>query len=403
MENKKKILLINVTCGQGSTGRIVTGIYDELSRRGHTCMAAYGRGTAPEGYRAYRIGSELDVRIHGVLSRITDRHGFYSTRATKQFIEKIKEFGPDIVHMHNIHGYFLNVKLLFEFLKDSGIQVIWTLHDCWSFTGHCTHFEYTGCEKWQSGCCNCQQLKEYPKSILMDSSVKNHKQKRELFTSIDNLFLVTPSVWLKEKVQQSYMGKYPITTVPTGINLQVFRPTKSSLRDKYNLGDKFVVLGVANPWRERKGLLEFIKLSKLLDDRYKIVMLGLKPGQMKKLPKNIIALGRTDSIEEMAQWYSTSDAYVNLTFEDTFPTTNIEALACGTPVVTYKVGGSPESLDETCGVAVSKGNIEDVVAALDSIRNGKDLSSECVSRAALYSSESRFSQYFEEVYAQFLQ
>lgn len=400
----KKILLINVTCGQGSTGRIVTGIYDELTKRGHTCMAAYGRGSAPSGYNAYRIGSELDVRIHGVLSRVTDRHGFYSTAATKRFIEKIKEFGPDIVHMHNIHGYYLNVKLLFEFLAASKIQVIWTLHDCWSFTGHCTHFEYLGCDKWKSheGCSKCPQLKEYPKSILMDGSVKNHAIKRRLFTAIDNMLLVTPSEWLKGKVEESYMGKYPVTVVPTGINLNVFKPTASKLRERYGLSDRFVILGAANPWRERKGLYEFIKLSKELDDKYRIVMLGLKPEQKKLLPKEIIALGRTDSIEEMAQWYSAADAYVNLTFEDTFPTTNIEALACGTPVVTYRVGGSPESLTDECGFGVEKGSIEEVIDALNTIKNGKDMSPSCIDRAALYSSENRFSQYFEEVYAQIL-
>jgi len=398
--NAKKILLINTICGTGSTGRIVTGIYDELTSRGFVCMVAYGRWEAPAGYNAYRIGTDLDVNIHGVLSRITDRHGFYSKAVTYALINKIKEFGPDIIHLHNMHGYYLNIEILFKFLRNSGIKIIWTLHDCWSFTGHCAHFEFIGCRKWLTGCSNCEQKNEYPKSVLMDASKKNYEQKKKLFTGIKDLQLVTPSEWLKSKVAESYLKEYTVTVVPTGINLNVFQDTQSDLRERYGLQDKFLILGVANPWRDRKGLEDFKKLSRLISDKYKIVMIGLKPAQLKSMPSNIISLGKTDSIEEMAAWYSTADVYLNLTLEDTFPTTNIEALACGTPVITYKAGGSPESLTKDCGIVVAKRDTGGVMAALETLRLGENRKAACEERAAQYSSKIRFRQYFEEVYAQ---
>ena len=394
----KRVFLINVTCGFGSTGRIVTGLARELESYGYVTRIAYGRGNAPEELDAYRIGSDLDVNLHGILSRITDRQGFYSTAATKRLIEEIKRFDPQIVHLHNIHGYYLNVRLLFEFLKSSHIRVIWTLHDCWSFTGHCTHFEYIGCQKWQKGCSHCEQLREYPKSLLMDSSERNYYEKLELFGDMPHMELVTPSYWLKGKAEQSFMGKYPISVVPTGIDLESFAPTPSELRARYNIGERFLVLGAASPWRERKGLFEFYKLARSLSDKYVIVLLGLNKKQIEALPPGIIGLGRTDSIKEMAQWYTAADAYVNLTLEDTFPTTNIEALACGTPVVTYMAGGSPEAIGEGCGMSVPRNSIEGAVAALDTIRRGPDMSSACVKRAMEYGSEERFSQYCTQVY-----
>lgn len=393
-----KVLLINVTCGKGSTGKIVTGIYDVLKSHGHECMIAYGRYDAPAGYNAYRIGSELDVKIHGALSRITDKQGLYSTKATKKFIAKIEEFKPDIVHMHNIHGYYLNYKLLFEYLNKSGVRVLWTLHDCWSLTGHCTHFEFVGCNRYKDECGHCMQLKEYPKSLLMDNSKANKKLKYSLFSNMNNMQLITPSAWLKDIMLDSFMGKYPISVVPTGIDLDVFKPIDSDLRDKYKLNDKFVILGVANPWRERKGLDEFIKLSKVLSDKYKIVLIGLNDEQKKMLPAEILALGKTDSIKQMAQWYCCADVYINLTLEDTFPTTNIEALACGTPVITYKVGGSAESINEKCGIAVDKCDIDAVVLAIKKIENNEIAKEDCIKRGAEYDSKLRYEQYYNEVY-----
>ena len=202
-----KVFQMNSTCGFGSTGRIAADILKELEKCGGEGIIAYGRNSAPENVNSYRIGSDLDVKIHGVLSRITDRQGFYSTSATKKLIEKIKDYNPDIIHLHNIHGYYLNVALLFDFLKEYNKPIVWTLHDCWAFTGHCAYFSFNGCEKWETECYSCPLKKDYPTSLVMDNSKKNYKQKKELFTKPENITFVTPSSWLKELTQKSFLGK----------------------------------------------------------------------------------------------------------------------------------------------------------------------------------------------------
>lgn len=401
ISESRRVLFINTTCGVGSTGRIVTGLYRKLEEQGYTCMVAYGREDAPEGFNAYRIGSDFDVNLHGVISRLTDRHALYSVAATRKLIEKIEEFDPHIIHLHNLHGYYLNIKLLFRYIKKSGKKIIWTLHDCWSFTGHCTHFEYIMCNKWKQECNNCEQLREYPKSVWMDASKKNYRLKKELFTGIPQMRLVTPSAWLQNKVSMSFMKDYPCEVIPTGIALEDFRPVESTLREKFGIGQKKVILGAASPWRERKGLEEFKKLAKIAGDHYQIVMVGLNEKQKKELPESIIGLPRTNSVDEMVELYSMADVYINLTLEDTFPTTNIEALACGTPVITYRAGGSPESITKETGYIVERGNIQGVLAATDILTKGKDSREECLKRAKEYDKEKRFSEYYEKIYCEF--
>ncbi len=406
----RRVMLVNTVVGTGSVGRLVAGLYDTLIADGYECMVAYGRDTHPAGMNAYRIGQDLDVYIHGALSRLTDRHGFYSKRATIEFIKVIEDFAPDIIHLHNVHGYYLNVRVLFEYLRTTDIRIIWTLHDCWSFTGHCSHFEYIGCMKWVNGCYSCEQLNEYPKSVAKDNSRRNYDEKKELFTGLENLTLVTPSQWLKGRVAQSFMGEYHCMVVPTGIDTSVFHPIAEMrsddnlvfrLRNSLNLRNKNVLLGVANPWRERKGLMQFVNLSKLINERCVIVLVGLDDEQLSSLPESIIGIGHTDSVEELAALYSMADIYVNLTLEDTFPTTNIEALACGTPVITYRSGGSAETIDDSCGIAVERNSVQGVVAAIDTIVSQKGIAytvDDCVRHAALYDREVRFDEYIREVY-----
>lgn len=409
LENRR-VLLVNTVVGTGSVGRLTEGLYHALTANGYECLVAYGRDTHPEDINGYRIGQDLDVYIHGGLSRLSDRHGFYSTRATKDFINVIEEFNPDIIHLHNVHGYYLNIRVLFEYLKQKDIRIIWTLHDCWTFTGHCSHFEYIGCMKWTTGCFACEQLSEYPKSMGKDNSKKNYEDKKRLFTGFSDMTLVTPSNWLKGRVEQSYMGEYHTIVVPTGIDLSAFHPVEEKreednlifrLRNSLNLRNKNVLLGVANPWRERKGLMQFVNLSKMINERCVIVLLGLNDEQLSSLPESIIGIGHTDSVEELAALYSMADIYINLTLEDTFPTTNIEALSCGTPVITYRSGGSAESIDETCGIAVEKNSVQGVVAAIDTILSQKGIAftkEDCVRRARLYDREVRFEEYIREVY-----
>ena len=409
----RRVLLVNTVCGTGSVGRLVTGLYHTLEDHGYECLVAYGRGSAPSDIRAYRIGTDADMYIHGAMSRLNDRHGFYSRKATLDFIAMVKEYDPDIIHLHNIHGYYLNLEVLFEYLGKCRKKIIWTLHDCWSFTGHCSHFEYIGCTKWMTGCYKCEQLQEYPKSFGVDNSKANYEDKRRLFTGIDDLVIVTPSEWLKDKVRNSFLAEYPVVVVPTGIDLSAFYPYNETtaddnlifrIKNELSLRNKTILLGVANPWRDRKGLVQFAALEKSLSDRYAIILVGLNEKQISQLPPNIVGLSRTDSIEELAALYSMADIYVNLTLEDTFPTTNLEALACGTPVITYKAGGSPESLDDTCGVVVERNSIQGVVAAIEKIMTSGGLSytrQMCLRRAQLYSKEHRFLEYVQNVYEAF--
>lgn len=353
-----KLLQINSTCGFGSTGRIAVDILNTVTENSGDGIICYGRGTASSGVRSYKTGNEMLVKIHGVLSRITDRQGFYSTKATKDLIRKIEEYNPDIIHLHNIHGYYLDVRVLFDYLKKCGKPVVWTLHDCWAFTGHCAYFTLSGCEKWQTGCSNCPSKKEYPQSLICDNSKKNYLEKKELFTGLANMTLVTPSVWLKELVGKSFLGEYPVKVINNGINIDVFKPTESDFRKKYSIENKKIFLGVASVWEERKGLGDFIKLADLLKEDEKLILVGLTGKQISELPNGIIGIERTESARELAEIYSAADVFLNPTYEDNYPTTNLEAISCGTPVVTYETGGSPESLSNGRGISVEVGDIE---------------------------------------------
>lgn len=357
-----KVLQINSVCGIGSTGKIATDIYDILIEQGHECRIAYGRYEARNipTEHTIKIGTDLDVKIHALMSRITDRTGFYSRKSTKKFIQEIEAYQPDVIHLHNIHGYFINIEILFGFLERYKKPVIWTLHDCWSFTGHCSYFDYIKCYKWKTQCHNCPQKSAYPKSSLFDNSKKNYMDKRRLFTAVDNMTIVTPSKWLAGLVNESYLGKYPVKVIHNGIDLEIFKPRESDFRNRYHIEDKTIVLGVANIWDERKGFKDFIKLSSMLDNQYVIVLVGLSEQQYADLPENIIGIKRTQNAKELAEIYSTADVFVNPTYEDNFPTVNLEALACGTPVITYDTGGSKECLEKYSGKMIEQGNLEEL-------------------------------------------
>ncbi len=354
-----KVLQINSVCGIRSTGRICTDIADILTANGCDCKIAYGREAVPEQYQKYavRIGNDFSVKLDATKTRLFDNAGFNSKTATKRFIKWAKEYDPDIIHLHNIHGYYINVKLLFDYLKSAGKPVVWTLHDCWSFTGHCAYFDFAGCDKWKNGCFDCPQIKEYPASVFIDNSKENYSRKSSIFCEVPNLTVVTPSIWLADLVKKSFLKDYAVKVIYNGIDLNVFKPTKSDFRDKYGLQNKKIILGVAAVWDRRKGLSDFIKLSKVLDDSYKIVLVGLSQEQITLLPENIIGINKTNSALELAEIYTAADIFVNPTYEDNYPTTNLEAQACGTPVITYNTGGSPESLSDGCGAVIEKGDI----------------------------------------------
>ncbi len=355
------VLQINSNFESGSTGKIVVSIHKMLIRAGSKSYAIYGRGNKRKtNGEVIRIGDKFELYIHGLLTRLFDMHGVGSKKATLQLITRIKQMSPDIIHLHNLHGYYLNIKRLFEYLKLSRAKVIWTFHDCWAFTGHCAYFDYVGCDKWQKECFDCPQKNRYPKSWLFDNSSYNFKKKKELFTGIKNLIIVVPSNWLAGLVKKSFLREYQIELIRNGIDLNTFRPRETSFRQRYGLVGKFIILGVANIWDERKGMKYFYELEHVLKDDEMIVLVGTNKGHIKNTEK-IIKIGKTENQQQLAEIYSAADAFVNTTLEDNFPTTNLEALACGTPVITFKSGGSPEAIDEKTGFVVEKGNMDDLI------------------------------------------
>ena len=359
-----KILEINVVCGIKSTGRICTDLASCLTTNGDSCLVAYGREYVPEKYEpiSYKFASDISVKFHAVISRVFDCAGFCSFNDTKKLIRKIEEYNPDVIHLHNLHGYYINVKYLFDYLKVCRKPVVWTLHDCWAFTGHCCHFDLAKCEKWKEGCYDCVLKSSYPSSLILDRSKFNFKEKMRLFTALDNVIIVTPSQWLANLVKQSYLSKYPIKVINNGIDTDIFKPTQSDFREKYGLENKKVILGVSSLWNKNKGVDDFIKLADELDDNCKIVLVG---EVQQSLPEKILALGRTDSREDLAKIYTMADVFVNPTYEDTYPTVNLEAQACGTPVISYKTGGSPECVDMRYGSAVEQGDISALVSEIN--------------------------------------
>ncbi len=389
-------------CGSGSTGRIVSDLYDMLVSRGHEVRVAYAHGVAtrvPKEH-TFKVNGKLGYLLHNVLGRLTDRAGFYSTLHTLRFIRFIKRYQPDVIHLHNLHGYWINISILFKFLAKYNRPVVWTLHDCWAFTGHCAHFLLYGCDKWRCGCHSCEHLNAYPNSWFVDQSKRNFIDKKTLFTALgDKLTIVPVSSWLEGLVKQSFLQNLPIKTIHNGIDLTVFYPKETdAVRMRYGLVGKKVILGVALPWSAYKGLPDFFALRNILDENYMIMLVGLSAEQKNAIPNGIIGLERTESVDELAELYSMADVFVNTTYCDNYPTVNLEAMACGTPVITYNTGGSPEAVTPETGRVVEQGNvnllalnIQEVCAQVDST-----LRNECRKRAEeFFEKRSCFMNYME--------
>ena len=363
-----KYLFINSVAGFGSTGRIAAEKCRELTAQGQECVLAYGRNIANcDDIATVRIGTELDYKLHGVMTRVLDNHGFGSKRATRKFLQWVNEYDPDVIWLHNIHGYYIHIGLLFDYLKTCGKKIYWTHHDCWSFTGHCPHFDFIGCERWKTGCYDCPQKGEYPASLLLDGSRRNYEKKRALFTGIPDLTIITPSKWLAGLVKQSFLQEYPVEVVYNAIDLDVFKPTPSDFRQRYGLEDKRIVLGVASVWGERKGLNDFVKLADMLDDGFRIVLVGLTAEQASQMPESILCISRTNSAKELAEIYSAADVLVNPTYEETLSMVNLEAKACGARVISYATGGAPETLAEE-DILIPKGDISALAAAVGKLK-----------------------------------
>lgn len=386
--------MINSVCGIRSTGRICTDLAETLIDNGHQCEIAYGRETVPEKYSdiSYRIGSECGVRMHALASRIFDCSGFCSKKPTEKLICEIERFKPDVIHLHNLHGYYLNIETLFEYLASTDIPVVWTLHDCWAFTGHCAYFAAAKCERWRDGCHNCPQKSTYPASVVLDRSKYNYERKKHLFTSVSNMTLVTPSDWLAGLVRDSYLAKYPVRVIRNGIDLSVFKPTANDFREKHEIGDKKMILGVASVWSERKGLNDFIALSKLVDKQTCIVLVGVNKKQQGMLPENIIGIERTNNVRELAEIYTAADVFVNPSKEETMGLTTVEAMACGTPVVVSNLTAVPEVVTDLGGVVVDGLTACSISGAVAKVLSSKF---DPISNAQMFDKKAKYAQFLE--------
>ncbi len=395
-----KIVQINTVCGTGSTGKIAVDLYHIADSAGYTPMIAFGRGTAPENIKSFKIGNSLDFGCHVLVNFFLGKSGFGSKIVTKRFLKWLDHINPDILHLHNLHGFYIHVGMLFEYIKSHNIPVVWTLHDCWPLTGQCAFFDYACCDKWRSACHHCPIYRsDYPYSLFRDNSRQNYIMKRSAFTGVKNMTIVTPSKWLAEIVEKSYLREYPVKVIPNGINLEIFTPN-SSVNPTNTFSLPKIILGVANVWSKRKGLDFFLKLSGMLGGSYQIVLIGLSKKQQSqirsKYGNRITAITRTADQTELASWYQRAYVYVNPTLEDNFPTTNLEALACGTPVITFNTGGSPESLTNECGIVVEKGNMEKLKEAILSLEKKTEItSSSCREQALNYNRNVCFKKYLK--------
>ncbi len=362
-----KILMINSHCGAGSTGKICVKLAERLEAEGHEVKIAFGRyAFVPEQYKKYaiRIGSDFEVKVNALLTRITDKEGLYSKVSTKKFLDWAEEFNPDLLWVHNIHSYFLNYEMLFGWIKSRPqMEVKWTLHDCWAFTGHCAYFDMVKCYKWKEECKDCPQKTSYPSSLIFSNCTNNFNRKKQAFTGVKNMTIITPSNWLADLVKQSFLREYPIEVVYNTIDTDVFKPTPSDFRKRYGLEDKKIILGVASVWDKRKGLDDFIKLSEMLSDEYKIVLIGLSDKQLKNLPNNILGIKHTNGQKELAEIYTAADIFVNPSREETFGLTTLEALSCGTQTIVYKDTACEEVANMYGGIIVE----QDFLALYNSI------------------------------------
>lgn len=370
-----KVLQINtVFRNGGSTGRIAYDLMQIQKQEGIEAYAAYGYETgAPHTDNTICLQSTLQRKINILRTRLFDHHGFYNEAETRKLIRWMDEIHPDIIHLHNIHNHYVNVKMFFDYIKKHDIPVVWTLHDCWPFTGHCAYFDFADCDKWKLGCHDCPSLKDYPPTWFFDRTRRNYKDKKIVFTGVKNLTLVTPSEWLAKLARESFLKDYPVEVINNGVDTNVFKPTVSDIKKRLGIEGKKMILAVMNIWSKRKGTEYLLKLPSMLKEDEILVIVGLKPQQLDLLPKEkCLGITRTNSVGELACLYSAADVFINPTLEDNFPTTNIEALACGTPVVTFDTGGSIESVTPETGIIVEKKDLEGLMSAIRlMINNGK--------------------------------
>ena len=396
------LLLINVALNCGSTGKIVEGIGRLAISKGWEVYVVHGaRYVNISGLKNYQVTNKAGEILHYIESALFDAQGRGSRLETKRLLRVIDEIKPDVVHIHNIHGCFLNYPILFQYLREKNIPVIWTLHDCWAITGHCVHFMRTNCEQWKTQCVKCPQKHDFPSSYLLDRCKSNYTLKRQLFTALEKMRITTVSSWLKGVVEQSYLKKYPVDVVPNGVDTSKFVYTEGDIRKRFEVGDKKLVLAVASGFEERKGIYDFVNLCNMLPKDYKLLLVGTSDNDKKVLPDNVIAVTRANGLTELAAFYSAADVLLSLSYEETFGLTIIEAMSCGTPAIVYDNTAQPELITSETGLVVANGDVEGVKKAIEEVcAKGKDYYSEACREHALEYDERKSYQKYLDLYVQ---
>lgn len=391
-----RIFQLNTFCGVKSTGRIALEIAKLVKADGGECLIGYGvPELSPDAQPfACRVGEPIERKLHAAMRKCLDAEGYGSWLATQKLIRQMKAFKPDLVHIHNLHGCYLHFSTLFRYLKSAGIPVVWTLHDCWPFTGHCAYFDYSGCERWKTGCYDCPQQKSYPICIGLDGSSRNYTHKKKWFSQLENLTFVAPCEWMLKPLKASFMGRYPAKVILNGVNLEQFHPVPSDLRSRFELKDQKICLSVASDWDARKGLPYLCEAAQKMGKEFCFVVIGLDEEQIHQLPSNMLGLQRTANTEELAAWYTLADCFVNTTLEDNMPMVNLEALACGTPVAVFETGGCPEAVDEQTGIVVPQKDVDALCESIRTLCAAKPaMAQNCVKRAQMFDCRKTFQKY----------
>jgi len=392
-----RIYQLNTFCDVKSTGRIASEIAKLVEADGGECRIGYGvpELSADAEKYAYRIGTAIERKVHGAMRKLLDAEGYGSYHSTRKLIRDMESFQPDLIHLHNLHGCYLHLPTLFFYLKQADKPIVWTLHDCWPFTGHCAYFDYSGCERWKTGCYSCPQQRSYPVCVGLDGSKRNHVHKQRWFSGLKNLTFVAPCEWMLGPLSKSFLGNYPARVILNGVNLESFHPRgHHQLREQLKLQGKKICLSVAAEWDARKGLSYLCKAAEKMGESYRFVVIGLTEEQIAALPDNMIGIARTSSVEELAEWYTEADCLVNPTLEDNMPMVNLEALACGTPVAVFETGGCPEAIDEGSGIVVPKGDLDALCKAIKVLCADKNKwTTHCLNRSRLFDCKDTFRSY----------
>lgn len=383
----------------GSIKTISLNISDYLSQKGIENYIFYSFNDIQKD-NGYFYANKAEIKANALASRIQGNYGFNSKRITERLIQKLKELQPDIIQLHNLHSHDINLDLLFTYLKEINIPVVYTFHDCWAFTGYCPYYTYARCNQWESGCKKCLLRNRY--SWFQDRSNILYNKKKELLTGLKQLTIVTPSKWLKEEVSKSFLREKECVVIPNGIDLKIFKPAQNRVKELLGIQDKKMVLAVAFHLAEAKGANDLLKLNELLPKNYRLVLVGLNEKEIASLPKNIIGVPRTNSQKELAEYYTAADLFINPTHEDNFPTVNLEALACGTPIVAYDVGGACEAFDSSTGIAVEENDIGGLRDAILKIMSKPKTCYPCREHALQYCDYTKMAEAYYELYVRSL-